>query len=356
LSDGGIVDWRLAERVGLALAGAPATGEGGVGGRPFGPAPVAAACAAGAEWVAAYTGLDAAAVPAGEAIGRPEWVRSALGSLRELAVRIEDRLGSGLAGPLGSVARALAGAAAGAEAGAAVGLASRRVLGQFDVSLGEASRPPRLLLLEPNLAVASAELGGEPEAFLSWIAIHEVTHAVQFAAAPWLRDHLRSELDGVLDAAARRLDAAELRALARRLVTTDPRRTVRALFRGELATALAGPEQAERLDGLQATMAAIEGYAEHVMDAAEESRRSERLLLRRRLEQRRRSRGGLAEVVARLLGLELKLRQYRQGKAFCDAVVDGAGIEAANRLWASPEALPAPAELAEPRRWIERTA
>jgi len=200
------------------------------------------------------------------------------------------------------------------------------------------------------------ELGGEPEAFLSWVATHEVTHAVQFASAPWLRDHLRSELDEILDAAARGVDAAELRRLARRLLSTDPRRTIRGILRGELATALAGPEQRERLDRLQATMSVIEGYAEHVMDAADPSRRSERAGLRRRLDERRRSRGGLGEAVARLLGLELKLRQYRVGKAFCEEIVGSAGIEGLNRVWLSPLAMPEPAELEEPARWLERTA
>ena len=354
MSEQGVVDWRLAERVALALAGEPAPAGSAT---EFTPARVRAACEQATGEVIAYTRLDpAGAVPGGEWVGRGEWVRSALLSLREMSRPIEERLASGLRlpGPLGGVARRVAGAAAGAEAGGAVGLGGRRVLGQFEVSMTDSERAPRLLLVGPNLAGAHAEVGGDGDAFLRWIATHEVTHAVQFTATPWLRDHLRRELEGLLEAAAEGLDRSDLAALARRLLTTDPRRTLKGLLRGELATALAGPAQRERLDRLQAVMTTVEGYAEHVMDEADSGRRPERARLRARIEDLRRSRGGLGEVVVRLLGLELKLRQYRLGKEFCDAVVAEAGIESLNRVWASPEALPTPDELEDPSRWLAR--
>jgi uncharacterized protein (DUF2342 family) len=79
-------------------------------------------------------------------------------------------------------------------------------------------------------------------------------------------------------------------------------------------------------------------------------------MMRDRLEARRASRSGIDAIVARMLGLDLKLRQYRLGKAFCDAVVDVAGIEGLNRVWASPEALPDLGELERPHAWLERVA
>lgn len=357
MSGNGAVDWSLAERIAVGLAGSPSLA--GTGAATFAPHRVAEACDEAAEQVIAYTGLEPqASLPEGEAIGRPEWARSALRSLREMSGPIEERLASGLAlpGPLGGLSRRIAGGAAGAEAGAAVGLGGRRVLGQLEVSLGEAERPPRLLFVAPNLAGAHAEIGGDGNAFLRWIAAHEVTHAVQFTAVAWLREHLRGELRALLEAAAEGLDRADLAAMARKLVTTDPRRTLRGLLRGELATAIAGEAQRERLESLQAAMSVIEGYAEHVMDAADPERREERLALRGRLEERRRSRGGLGEVVMRLLGLELKMRQYRLGKAFCDAVVADGGISALNGVWEAPDALPTSDELSVPARWLARKA
>jgi uncharacterized protein (DUF2342 family) len=77
--------------------------------------------------------------------------------------------------------------------------------------------------------------------------------------------------------------------------------------------------------------------------------------LREALNQRRRSQSGLSRLLARLLGLELKLRQYEQGKYFCDAVVRERGPEALHHVWSSPEALPTLTELREPAAWLART-
>ncbi len=101
-------------------------------------------------------------------------------------------------------------------------------------------------------------------------------------------------------------------------------------------------------------MSVIEGHAEHVMDAAAGRVDPGYARLRERLEARRASRGGLGDVILRILGLELKLRQYTLGKAFCDTVVADAGIEGLNQVWRAPEALPAPAELEQPQRWLRR--
>jgi putative hydrolase len=129
---------------------------------------------------------------------------------------------------------------------------------------------------------------------------------------------------------------------------------VRAILRGELPRLLAGPEQAATIDRLQATMAIVEGYAEHVMDAAGAGRRPAFERLRARMDARRAGRGGLGEAIARVLGLELKLRQYAVGRRFCEAVAEAGGIEALNLVWSSPDALPSPSDLDRPRDWLRR--
>jgi coenzyme F420 biosynthesis associated uncharacterized protein len=348
------VDWGLARHVAAAVAGTP-----GEGGDRFGAPAVAEACARAAASVRSYTGLAAEAeLPRGEVVGRREWAQGALESLRELAASIDRRAADSidLPGPLGPLARRLAGAAAGAEAGGAVGLAGRRVLAQLDVSLADPSRPPRLLFIPPNVAAAHAQIGGEPEAFLAWIATHEMTHAAQFAGVPWLRGHLAGELRALLADAAGGIEPRRIAAALRRALSSDPRRAIQALLRGEAVLALAGPEQRTRLDRIQAAMSLIEGYAEHVMDVADPERREERAALRVRLARRREARGGLGEAVARMLGLELKLRQYRLGKSFCDRIAAEDGIPGLNRAWRGPDAIPSLAELERPERWRERVA
>jgi coenzyme F420 biosynthesis associated uncharacterized protein len=348
------VDWGIATQ----LAGMIAGGSSGTDGQ-FDSDAIAKACEAAAGSVRAYTGLATGVeLPAGETIGRGEWTQIALDSLRELAEPVERRAAEAieLPGPLAGFGRRLAGAAAGAEAGGAVGLAGRRVLAQLEVSLASSKRPPRLLFVSPNLASAHLEIGGQAEAFLAWIATHEVTHAAQFAGVTWLRDHLAGELRALLDGAARGIEPRRIAAALRRALGSDPRRAIQSLLRGEAVLALAGPEQRARLDRLQAVMTLVEGYAEHVMDAADPERREERAVLRARLAERRESRGGLGDAVARMLGLELKLRQYRLGKSFCDQVVADHGIGALNRVWSGPEAIPSLAELERPDLWLARVA
>ena len=101
-------------------------------------------------------------------------------------------------------------------------------------------------------------------------------------------------------------------------------------------------------------MASIEGYAEHVMDAAGGELGPAVAAMRDRLDHRRRNRSLPARLMSWLFGFDLKLRQYEQGKRFCDAVVAEAGIDGLNAAWNGPAELPAIDELADPRRWAAR--
>ena len=122
-----------------------------------------------------------------------------------------------------------------------------------------------------------------------------------------------------------------------------------------LATVMIGEEKRETLDRVQAFMAVLEGYAEHVMDAVGVDVLDDLPGLRAALGRRRQDRSGLLKILDRLIGMDLKMRQYVQGKAFCDAVVAHAGIEGLNRVWISPEAMPTVAELDDALAWLART-
>ena len=95
--------------------------------------------------------------------------------------------------------RSASGLLLGAQVGALTGVLSQRVLGQYDLALLDASVPPRLLLLAPNLAQAARNLGVDRDELVLWVTIHEITHAVQFSGAPWLRDHLGGMLKELID-------------------------------------------------------------------------------------------------------------------------------------------------------------
>jgi coenzyme F420 biosynthesis associated uncharacterized protein len=342
-----VIDWILAERLAVYLAG---TGDA----RP--PSTDLVALAAESERrVIAYTGLTpSGALPAPEGISRRDWVSSNIDSMRALLDPVLERAGAGL-GPLRPAMQIAVGVVLTTEVGIVVGYLAQRVLGQYELVLldeAAADRPPRLLFVLPNLGEAVRAFGAEEQEFVTWVALHEVTHAVQFSGVPWLQGHLAGLVRELLRGAEVRLDSPRrLRWPSRATMN----RIGGALRHGDFIALVVNPSERSVLDRVQAVMAVIEGHAEHVMDAVAPDLLPSLPRLRDSLDRRRRSQSALSRFVARLLGLELKLRQYEQGKIFCDAVVHAGGTEALKYAFDSPEALPTLTELRDPTAWLART-
>ena len=117
-----------------------------------------------------------------------------------------------------------------------------------------------------------------------------------------------------------------------------------------------GEDRWALVERMQAAMSLIEGHAEHTMDAIGAEVLPSLPRLRAAMTRRRESRGLPWRVLERLLGLEMKMRQYEVGRRFCDAVVERGGPEALARVWSGPEQLPSGDELEHPARWLARTA
>ncbi|MFB6141329.1 MAG: zinc-dependent metalloprotease [Halosimplex sp.] len=197
----------------------------------------------------------------------------------------------------------------------ALAFLGNNVLGQYDPLLLAEGDDHALYFVHPNIARVADALDVDFERFRRWIAFHEVAHAAEFGAAPWLSEHLESTMEGA----------------------------VAALGEGTL--------DREALRDLDTTMTAVEGYAELVMDRAFDDEYAD---LREKVEARRRGRGPLAGLIRRLLGLGMKRRQYERGKAFFDAVADERGIAGASIVWDDPANLPTDAELDDPSLWLAR--
>jgi coenzyme F420 biosynthesis associated uncharacterized protein len=339
------IDWGVAQRVGEMLSG----GEPHVGSHADG---LQALAEDFATRVSAYTGLvPNGGIPAIESIDRSRWIEANIATMRPLLDPLTQRLGRG-SGPLAPALRSTTQLLLGVQVGAVTGVLSQRVLGQYDIALLDAERPPRLLLIAPNIDQAARNLELDRDQFTAWVAIHEVTHAVQFSGSPWLRDHLggmlRELLDGMqvgvrIGALPSLPDAAGLRSLAARLRS------------GELLRIGLGEERWALVDRMQAAMSLIEGHAEHVMDAVGAEVLPALARMRAAMTRRRRDRAWPWRIVERLLGLEMKMRQYEIGRAFCDEVVKVGGPLALTRAWESPSTLPTAAELQQPLLWLERT-
>jgi coenzyme F420 biosynthesis associated uncharacterized protein len=354
------IDWRIAQRVGERVAGSPP--HGGV--RAADVQPLAHDFA---KRVGSYSGLPVPdELPPLEAVDRPAWIAANLSTMRPLLAPLSERLGEG-AGPLSGPLQAVSGLLLGAQIGALTGVLSQRVLGQYDLALLDASAPPRLLLVAPNLALTARSLRVDREELVLWVSIHEITHAVQFSAAPWLREHLGGMVKELIEGlqiklAGRSSDADKGRAERGlqglgRLRLPDPadvRELIERARRGELLRLTLGEDRWQLVERMQAVMSLIEGHAEHVMDAVGAEVLPSLPRLRAAMNRRRESRPLPWRVLERLLGLELKLRQYELGRRFCDAVVEREGPHALARAWQAPESLPTAAELNAPDEWLAR--
>ena len=199
----------------------------------------------------------------------------------------------------------------------ALGFLARNVLGQYDPLLlaDEPDADHGLYFVHPNIVRVASALDIELPRFRRWIAFHEVTHAAEFGAAPWLPEYLESRVERGVDGLS------------------------------------AGGFDPAAFAELQTAMTAVEGYAEMLMDRAFDGEYAD---LRRKLDARRGGGGPVQRLARRLLGLGLKRRQYERGAAFFTHVADARGIEAASVVWNGPEALPTADEIDDPAAWISR--
>jgi uncharacterized protein (DUF2342 family) len=213
--------------------------------------------------------------------------------------------------------------------------------------------PGRLTLVAPNIVMVERELGVRSRDFRLWVCLHEETHRMQFTAVPWLRGYVQRQISEFLLASD--LDPAAI--LARLRAVAD---VVSGALRGgagggdSLIEAIQSPRQRVTLDRLTAVMTLLEGHGDYVMDAAGPQVVPTVAEIRARFAARRHSAGRVEQALKRLLGIDLKLKQYAEGARFVRSVVDDVGMAGFNKVWTSPQTLPTRAEIAHPCAWVNR--
>lgn len=305
-----------------------------------------------ADHVERITGLrPTGSTPPTQVVDRPGWVRINATGMAHLLTPLVARLEERRPRPPGRLGQAIGSRATGLQAGAVLAFLSSKVLGQFEFF---AAPEGQLLLVAPNVVEAERTLGVSPADFRLWVALHEVTHRLQFTAVPWLRGHLTTEIDALVDATD--LDPEALR---ERLAAATQQ--LGRIVRGDREAAEQGllglvqsPAQRVVIDRLTAFMSLVEGHAEYVMNAVGPDVVPSIAVIRERFGRRRQGTGPLDRFLRRALGLDVKLRQYADGSRFVRAVVDAVGTEGFNVVWTSPETLPRRAELTAPIDWVER--
>lgn len=295
-------------------------------------------------------------------LDRASWVKANTQSFEVLLAALapqglSDRLAA-LSGPEKRVTE-LGGAA---ELGGVLAFLSTRVLGQYDpyaALAGHGAAGGRLMIVAPNLMKLEEELKLNPADFRLWVALHEQTHRVQFAAAPWLRDHLLELMASL---------GQELGQSGENLtdrIASAAASTLKGMQKGQGeeaspetpqggAALLLSDQGREVLDQITSIMSLLEGHANVVMDSVDPSLIPSVKTIRRRFEDRSKNQGFLPRFMGKLLGMDAKMAQYRNGQKFVQAVVDQVGMELFNQVWLSAQNLPRLAEIQEPDLWVRR--
>ncbi len=313
------------------------------------------------------TGLPAAADGAlglVAVVDRPGWIRANVDGFRvvlePLVEQLRERTAGtdGKSGP-GSVINAVGSRVTGIQAGLILAYLSGRVLGQYELFLPpetspvQGEQPGRLTLVAPNIVMIERELGVDPHDFRRWVCLHEETHRLQFTAVPWLRDYVQRQMTEFL--LASELDPAAI--LQRLRSAADAMAgAVRGSDGGSLIEAVATPAQREIMDRLTSVMTLVEGHGDYVMDAVGPQVVPSVAQIRERFNARRGSAGRIEQTVRRMLGIDLKMKQYAEGSRFVRMVVEEAGMATFNKVWTSPDTLPTRAEFANPHDWLDRVA
>ncbi|MBD5786709.1 zinc-dependent metalloprotease [Cellulosimicrobium terreum] len=297
-------------------------------------------------------------------VDRARWAQANTQVMASLTRDVAGALDLGSDGRGVSQTTALVGAA---QVGAVLAVLASRVLGQFDPYSGLAKDSSesgtgtgagtrgRLVLVAPNVLQVERALDLVPADFRLWVCLHEQTHALQFATAPWLAEHMRAQAGDLLtelSSSSRRLAEARLREKLR----TVGGAVLRAV-RGDGGTFVDGlltPDEQHRLEDVSAVMALLEGHADVAMDAVGPRTVRTVRTIRRKFEARRDGGGRFDVVLRRLLGMDAKIAQYRDGAAFVRAVERDVGRDGFNAVWASPQNLPTAREIADARAWVRR--
>lgn len=292
-------------------------------------------------------------------VDRASWAKANTQSFAVMLRQAMEKMVESRRGTISPAAAGVSGAITGSQLGAVLAFLSSKVLGQYDpfAALAEGSKAPaggRLLLVAPNIVSVERELNVTPEDFRLWVCLHEQTHRVQFAAAPWLRHHMLAQIDDLSGHLLGNVDSLMDRAGAAARSLKDRSATGNTPGRGAILDLLQDPEEKAAISHLTAVMSLLEGHANVVMDAVDASIVPSVKTIRQRFNARGKDRGVLEKFLRNLLGLDAKMRQYSDGARFVRAVVAAAGMEGFNRVWESADHLPTEPEIHDAKLWLER--
>ncbi len=387
--DGDKMDWALARRVAVRIAGDEPLYRSYLADRlheDFAKATQIAEKLVQEETRLTSNAGDAYAV----VIDRATWIDANLRSFRRLLKPVlgpteSTDSGSGAMPGLMSTALVKFAQKIGAvELGTVLGWMSRRVLGQYDMLLATDDEPTQghsdsqtnglsadtttnpaitnpvitssetddiVYYVGPNVLATEKRFAFPPGEFRQWLALHELTHRSQFTGVPWLRPHflgLVTELVETSEPDVDRMRSGLRSLIAERKAGRDP------LREGGLAALFATKHQRDLIDQVGGMMSLIEGHGDATMARAAVGHVPSAERFHLVMHHRRKSGRGPTRLLQRLMGIEAKLEQYHAGEKFIAAIEAERGERAVDRIWDDQEFLPSLAEIREPNTWLAR--
>jgi coenzyme F420 biosynthesis associated uncharacterized protein len=350
-----MVDWDLARRVSagaLILKPAPATYRSANLQGQFDELTAQAE-----ELVSAATGLHSLHGRArAKVTDRSGWAAANVRSMQRLVGPALDDFQSQRITKVSAPAIAVGRAVSGTQLGLMLAYMATRVLGQYDLLINDETPEDQDLVsyVGPNVVAIEERYGFDTGQFRLWLALHEVTHRMQFTAVPWLRDHFVSLVGQLLEPLSG--DPLGLAETIKRL-STELRAGRNPWQEGGMTgvvAMMATPEQRDALSKITGMMSLLEGHGDVTMDRAGAAEIPGAANFSKVLHDRRQRARGVTKFMSKLLGLDAKMRQYAEGEHFVEAVEAVGGPTLLARVWEAPEWLPTQAEIRNPADWAAR--
>ncbi len=293
-------------------------------------------------------------------VDRPRWIEANAQVMQKMLTTEAPTAPTELASTIRALTHTDAGShlLGGAQVGAALALISSKVLGQLDPYASNSPAMGRLLLVAPNILEVQQNLELDADDFQLWVCLHEQTHALQFAAAPWLAAHMTTRTQGLLQELSKSNRQLAVGGLASRgkAAVASLRNFVKSGPDLALVDRFLTPAQRNEMADVGAVMALLEGHADVIMDEVGPGVVRTVGTIRGSFDARRQNVRARDFVVRKLLGMEAKMAQYRDGAAFVRAVLAAGGWDLLNRVWTGPQMLPTAAEIANPDAWVRRVS
>ncbi|MEY3020197.1 MAG: hypothetical protein RLZZ272_1181, partial [Actinomycetota bacterium] len=283
------------------------------------------------------------------------FLRSAAEDPSLLAPMLEGLFGQLDQGDPSELLRPAARMLSGLQAGQVIGRLAREVLGHHDLGIATGTRGTAALVAV-NVDEAFSGYGLDATELALVLATTEAAHRRLHHAIAWLDGHVIALVTRFAEAST--LTAEDLRELAEELAggldLDDPEVLAEAMERA--ATMRLQPNDAQRhvLAQLQTLVSLVGAWARAEARVALADRLPGLGRIEEVLRRRRATTGDGEDLLAGLLGLDLKPEDESIGERFVAVVRERLGGGGLAGALAHPETLPAPDELADPERWLAR--